>query len=100
MSNKLTSPEALRENNLLEFRPFKAWKITDADGDGVEDNVKKTATQLDEFYKPNVHFPLEDLYNTHHGNLPGHVQREWDEKQKAPEDTYSITKRNWNRYGN
>ena len=70
-------PEA---SDLLQFRPkvFKPWRINDADGDGVEDNVHKTFYELDEFYKPNVYVPLEDLHNTHHGNLPGHVQKEWD----------------------
>ena len=37
-----------------EFRPFKAKAIYDLDGDGVEDNMKLTSDQLDEFYKPNV----------------------------------------------
>jgi hypothetical protein len=100
MSDKMDSSEALEESNFLQFRPFKAWRINDADGDGVEDNVHKTFYELDRFYKPNVHFPLEDLENTHHGNLPGHVQKEWDLKQGEPADTYTITKRNWNRYGN
>ena len=95
----MDGPEAI---DLLQFRPkeFKAWRINDADGDGVEDNVHKTFYELDRFYKPAYFFPLEDLHNTHHGNLPGHVQKEFDLKQSAPPDTYTIVKRNWNRYGN
>ena len=49
--------------------------IFDADGDGVEDNVHRTREELDRFYLPNNFFPTEDIYNTHHGNLPGHVRK-------------------------
>jgi len=49
--------------------------IYDADGDGVEDNVERTREELDRFYIPNMFFPTEDIYNTHHGNLPGHVRK-------------------------
>ena len=68
----------------------KEWKkvtntygnmIYDEDGDGVEDNVKYDHHTLDKFYKPNNFFPLEDVYNTRHGNLPGHIQRYWYTKQ-------------------
>jgi hypothetical protein len=94
MSEEMTSPDSL---TLLQFKP---WKITDADGDGVEDNVHKDQYQLDKFREPVFGVPVEDLNNTHHGNLPGHVQREFDLKQSAPVDSYTITKRNWNRFGN
>merc|ERR1712178_446564 len=57
--------------------------IYDADGDGVEDNVKKTHDELDRFYEPAVYGVAEDIYNTHHGNLPGHVRKA--EYQGAPE---------------
>ena len=40
MITKMGAPESLEEGNLVSLRPFKAWKITDADGDGVEDNLK------------------------------------------------------------
>jgi hypothetical protein len=49
--------------------------IYDADGDGVEDNVQRTREELDRFYLPNYFFPTEDIYNTQHGNLPGHVRK-------------------------
>lgn len=46
------------------------------DGDGVEDNVKKSYEELDRFYWPNRFNAAEEIYNTHHGNLPGHVRME------------------------
>ena len=49
--------------------------IYDEDGDGVEDNVKKTRDELDRFYDPAVFGVAEDIHNTHHGNLPGHVRK-------------------------
>ena len=58
--------------------------IYDADGDGVEDNVKKTRDELDRFYDPAVFGVAEDIHNTHHGNLPGHVRKA--EYEDAPED--------------
>jgi hypothetical protein len=33
---------------------------------------------------------VEDINNTHHGNLPGMRQKEWDDEQTEPIDTYSI----------
>ena len=58
-------------------------QIYDEDGDGVEDNVHKTHDELDRFYLPNRFFPTEEVYNTHHGNLPGHVRKE--EYEAEPE---------------
>ena len=78
----------------------KEWKkvhntygalIYDEDGDGVEDNVHYDHHTLDKFYKPNNFFPTEDLYNTRHGNLPGHIQRYWYTKQQEPESRDLIT---------
>lgn len=55
-----------------EFRPFKKTAIYDADGDGIEDNMKLSSEQLDAFYKPNFFgAPIEHIFNTRHGNLPG-----------------------------
>ena len=51
-------------------------EIYDEDGDGVEDNVKKTYEELDDFYWPNNFNSADEIYNTHHGNLPGHVRAE------------------------
>jgi len=50
----------------------KKRRITDLDGDGVEDNVSKTFEELDRFYKPNTMGDAEDdVYNTNHGYFPG-----------------------------
>ena len=49
--------------------------IYDEDGDGVEDNVKKTRDELDRFYEPAVFGVAEEIHNTHHGNMPGHVRK-------------------------
>ena len=52
-------------------------KIYDLDGDGVEDNVKRSRDELDRFYYPNQYGDAgDDIHNTHHGNLPGHLQLE------------------------
>ena len=56
--------------------------IYDADGDGVEDNVKKTRNELDRFYEPAVFHPAEYMHNTKHGELPGHVRKA--ENEEAP----------------
>merc|ERR1719152_28656 len=68
--------------------------IYDADGDGVEDNIDRTREELDRFYLPNYFFPTEDIYNTHHGNLPGHVRKaEYEGEPEAHWQTniYNIT---------
>ena len=60
-------------------------KIYDLDGDGVEDNVKRTRDELDDFYYPNRFGDAgDDVYNTHHGNLPGHLRLE--EYEFPPKD--------------
>ena len=52
--------------------PYVPREIVDEDGDGVEDNVDMDHHELDRFYKPAVYGVSEDIYNTQHGNLPGH----------------------------
>ena len=98
-ASDINSPEDLMTLQTQDLHG-KEWKdakntygqdIYDEDGDGVEDNVHYTHKQLDKFYKPNNFFPTEDLYNTRHGNLPGHIQRYWYQAQNAPEDTYTLT---------
>ena len=79
------------DDNMMQFRP---WKITDADGDGVEDNIHLTHEQLDKFYLPNVYFPTEHIYNTRHGNLPGHQQKGFYDIQAEPE-SMDLVKANW-----
>ena len=64
-------------------------KIYDVDGDGVEDNVEKTREELDRFEIPAVFGPAEEMHNTHHGNLPGHVRAEEEETEPTYFDPYS-----------
>ena len=47
-------------------------KIYDADGDGVEDNVKHDQYTLDKFRKMVFSPAVEDIHNTRNGELPGH----------------------------
>merc|ERR1712091_778398 len=51
-------------------------EITDEDGDGVEDNVKLTSHQIEQFYKPAVFKHAEEMHNTRNGELPGHHLKE------------------------
>jgi len=62
---------------------YEPRKINDADGDGVEDNVKKTQAELDRFRKPVFGDASHDMHNTKHGDLPGHT--------RAGEDTEPAT---------
>ena len=47
--------------------------VGDMNGDGVEDNVSDgwASWKFDKFYNPAVFHEVEDINNTHHGNLPG-----------------------------
>ena len=78
--NKFNSPADLQEFEMLQTGASWALndnKIYDADGDGVEDNVKRSRDELDRFYYPNQYGDAgDDIHNTHHGNLPGHLQLE------------------------
>ena len=51
---------------------YKPSRIIDADGDGVEDNVKHDQYTLDKFREMVFSAPVEDLHNTRNGELPGH----------------------------
>jgi len=94
--NMIDSPEALEDHVFLQSQWKRgANRIYDADGDGVEDNIRKTSDDLDNFYLPAVFGDAEDLHNTHHGNLPGHTQREFDVMETEPVDHYSLTSDNW-----
>ena len=55
--------------------PWVPRAIYDEDGDGVEDNVEMTHDELDRFYIPDYFNTADEIYNTHHGNLPGHRQK-------------------------
>lgn len=67
-------------------------KIYDADGDGIEDIAFKTFEELDMHYLPAVFGPVEDLYNTLNGEMPGHVHKAFDITQVEPQDTYNLVK--------
>lgn len=76
----------------------KGWlagynRKTDADGDGVEDNAEwaNDFSKLDKFYIPAVFGTADEIYNTHHGNLPGHRQLEHDIIQSAYADSWALT---------
>jgi len=58
--------------NPASFAQYKPRRIIDADGDGVEDNVKLDQYELDKFRKMVFSAPVEDLHNTHNGEMPGH----------------------------
>lgn len=82
--NIVNGPEDLELIQLGKVR--KAWRrrITDMDGDGVEDNEKYSHDLLDEFYDPLVFGVAEDINNTPHGKLPGHKQLEFEIHQTEP----------------
>ena len=104
MNNYAQVIDGPEELNLLsfpiEFRPFKPVPIYDADNDGIEDNMHMTSEALDKFYKPNVYgAPIEHIYNTRHGNLPGERNKWFYDKQSEPENHYDIVAKKWNRLG-
>mmetsp|Transcript_3400 Transcript_3400/g.5736 ORF Transcript_3400/g.5736 Transcript_3400/m.5736 type:complete len:144 (+) Transcript_3400:108-539(+) len=55
-------------------------RIVDEDGDGVEDNVKKSQKELDGFRKKVFGSDIEDMHNTHNGEVPGHVSHGEDSR--------------------
>jgi len=43
-----------------------------------------------------VFFPAEEMHNTHHGNLPGHISKYWDEVVEVePANTYDLVTEPW-----
>jgi len=54
---------------------YKKREIIDSDGDGVEDNKHLTHHELDRFRNPNYFNPVEEMHNTHNGELPGHIRK-------------------------
>ena len=75
----LTMVDGSMKGFVEELVQYEPREIYDADGDGVEDNVDYTHHQLDRFYKPAVFREADDIYNTQHGNLPGH-RTKWNEE--------------------
>ena len=98
--NKFTSPADLQEFEMLQTGASWALndnKIYDADGDGVEDNVKLTSDQLDNYFFPTVFNTAEDMYNTRNGEYPGHLQREYYEGQAVPGNR-ELVKAEWKKW--
>ena len=56
----------------INIPAYKPRRIIDADGDGVEDNVKHDQYTLDKFRKMVFSPAVEDIHNTRNGELPGH----------------------------
>ena len=52
-------------------------RIIDADGDGVEDNRTIARHNLDRFWEPVYGDDIDDIHNTHNGEIPGHER--WGE---------------------
>jgi hypothetical protein len=52
-------------------------KIIDADGDGVEDNRAVSRRWLDRFEEDVYGYYIDDIHNTHNGELAGHER--WGE---------------------
>lgn len=90
------SPEALNDDSLIQWHAGHN-EIHDADGDGVEDNKHLTHEELDRFYIPNRFFPTEHIYNTRHGNLPGHHQKEFQNSQPEPK-SMDLVKGEWKKW--
>lgn len=95
--NNIQSPEDL--GFLQTSLGKKGWhgrRITDMDGDGIEDNEVLEHDALDEFYDPLVFGVAEDIHNTRHGNLPGHKQLWFTESLTEPVDhRQDIVQKHW-----
>ena len=77
-----------------------ANRIYDADGDGVEDNEHKSYEELDRFRLPAVFNTSEEINNTQHGDLPGHISKEFDiNNRHEPREPHRSTILNRCKYG-
>merc|ERR1712070_445523 len=65
-------------------------RITDEDGDGVEDNVHKTQEELDRFRKMVFGAETEDMHNTRNGELPGHHRADDHPEPTSPGANFEI----------
>ena len=65
-------------------------RITDEDGDGVEDNVHKTQEELDRFRKMVFGAETEDMHNTRNGELPGHHRADDHPEPSSPGANFEI----------
>jgi len=64
-------------------------KIIDADGDGVEDNRNVGRNWLDRMEEDVYGYYIDDIHNTHNGELPGHERYGEDPE---PEDVWNVKK--------
>ena len=99
--NKFQSPSDLEEFEMLQTGASWALNnnnIYDADGDGVEDNVKLSSEQLDNYFFPTAFNSAEDIYNTRNGEYPGHLQKEYYDGQSTPTNTHELVKAEWKKW--
>jgi hypothetical protein len=64
-------------------------KIIDADGDGVEDNRNVGRNWLDRMEEDVYGYYIDDIHNTHNGELPGHERYGEDPE---PENVWDVIK--------
>ena len=98
--NKINSPADLEQFEMLQLGSTWAAnknQIYDADGDGVEDNVKLSSSQLDNYFFPTVFNTAEDIYNTRNGEYPGHLQKEFYDAQTVPGNR-ELVKAEWKKW--
>jgi hypothetical protein len=62
------------------YHPIPVWRrrITDKDGDGIEDIRTFSYNERDEYYNPLVYGDVGNIENTHNGGLPGFDTLEFD----------------------
>ena len=78
----------------LNLQLSRAPKVSDFDS--ADDYINYQDKTQDKFFKPMVYNPVENLYNTRHGELPEHNQVEFDAKLTEPEDDYTLVRKEWN----
>lgn len=81
--NNIRSPEDLSFIQTSKHG-WHGRRITDMDGDGVEDNETLEADELDKYYDPLYFGDADDINNTRHGKLPGHKQMWFTESLVEP----------------
>lgn len=65
-------PVTLVQNEWKPRTKVVPRKIIDADGDGVEDNRAVSRKWLDKFGKKIYGKEVDEIHNTHNGEMPGH----------------------------
>ena len=68
----------------------------DYEGKTIDDYVSYHDGNEDKYFRPHKFFPAEYVYNTRHGELPGHHQADFDENLTEPEaDDYTLVRKPW-----